>query len=120
MSLFIKIKDAAVSSYDHVKTVISGIFHNDVEPALITFLHVLETNGGAALISLALQTVISAETGVPFGTLTTTLIANAEAQGIQVATIAAHSALQVAQTHLQAQLADKTGTPEPIPTAPAA
>lgn len=107
MSLFTAIKDAATNSFEHVKTVLSGIFTNDVEPALTTFLHVLETNGGAALITLALQTVSSAESGTKFGDLITALVSNAETAGIQVAEIAAKSALQVAQTHLQAQLADK-------------
>lgn len=123
MSLFASIKDGAISAYQHVKNVVSNIFTADVQPALITFLHVLETNGGAALILLALQTVAAAETGTPFGVLTSTLITSAEAQGIQVATIAAKSALQVAQTHLEAQLADKTADvaadPAPVIASPA-
>lgn len=107
MSLFSRIKDAATNSFEHVKNVISGIFTNDVEPALTTFLHVLESNGGAALITLALQTVMQAETGAKFGELTTSLITSGEAAGITVATDAAKAALTVAQTHLQTQLADK-------------
>lgn len=109
-TLFASIKDAATSSFDHVKTKLSGIFHDDVEPALITFLHVLETNGGAALVSLALQIVTAAASGTPFGVLTSTLIASAKDAGISVTEIAAKSALQVAKTHLEAQLADKEAT----------
>ena len=83
MSVFSKIKDAAISSYEYVKTVTSGIFTNDVESALTTFLRVLESNGSAAPIPMALQTVMSAETGTPFGTLTTTLLSNARTQAFR-------------------------------------
>jgi hypothetical protein len=116
-SLFTPVKDAAVSAYQHVKTVVSSVFTNDVAPAITTFLHVLETNGGSALIQLALATVLSAEAGTPFGVLTSTLIASAEAQGIKVAEIAAKSALQVAQTNLQAQLDAKTAATPALPAA---
>lgn len=101
MSLFTSIRDEAVSAFAHITALVGGIFTKDVQPALITFLHVLETNGGALLISLALDVVKGAEAGTPFGQLTTALIDNAKAQGIEVIEIAAHSALQVAQTSIE-------------------
>lgn len=105
MSLFTVIHDAAISAKDHIVTLFSGIFHKDIEPALITFFHVLETNGGALLIKLALDTVIAAEAGTPFGVLTTTLIEAAKVQGLDVLrssfVTAAKSALQVAQTSIE-------------------
>lgn len=108
MSLFTQVRDSATTALQHIGNVLKGIFVADVEPAITTFFHVIETNGGAALIQLALATVSAAEAGTPFGALTSTLIASAEAQGIQVVEIAAKSALQVAQTHLQAQATPAT------------
>lgn len=124
-SLFTPIADEVTSFYNTTVTKIKGIFVDDVEPALTTFLHVLEANGGAALINLALSVVTAAEAGTPFGALTASLIAAAETQGIQVVEIAAKSALQVAQTHLQAQLVvvpsvDVPPVAVPAPEAPAA
>lgn len=107
MSIFTTIKDAAVNSFEHVKKVITGIFVNDVEPAITTFFHVIETNGGAALITVAIDVVKAAGSGTKFGELIELLTASAKTAGITVGASAAKAALTVAQTHLEQELSSK-------------
>ena len=113
MSIFnwVAIRNDAETPFEIAWTAIKGFFTADVEPALKTFLNVLETNGGSKLLALALQVVTEAATGVQFGQLVTDLIAAAKATGIEVTEIAAQSALQVAKTNIAAQIAAPAAVP---------
>lgn len=59
MSILTKLKDAAVSAYDHVAEVLSGIFHKEVEPALIDFIHLFTTDVGKLILTTAISLIPS-------------------------------------------------------------
>lgn len=115
MTIFnwVEVRDFAEAPFEKAWEAVKKFFSADVEPALKVFLQVLESNGGSALLQLALKVVTEAAGGVPFGTLIADLIAAAKVAGLEVTELAAKSALQVAQTSIQAQL--KPGVPDETP-----
>jgi hypothetical protein len=121
MSLFSSVREKAAADLEAAWTKIKGFFSADIEPALKTFLQVIESNGGSDLLKIALQVIAVAETGAPWDTLVSRAKSAATAAGIQTTYLAVSSALQVAQTSLQATLASEgVASITTIPAAPPA
>ena len=121
MSLFSAVRENAAADLEAAWTKIKGFFSADIEPALKTFLQVIESNGGSDLLKIALQVIAAAETGAPWATLVSLATSAATAAGIQTTDLAVSSALQVAQTSLQATLASEgVASITTIPAAPPA
>lgn len=79
-------------------------FHSlvsDMKPAL----DFVEQNGGKAILALAEGVLAGVTTGTPWATITASLIASAETQGIQLAEGAASIILNLAKANLDAKAA---------------
>jgi len=121
MSLFSAVRENTAANLEAAWTKIKGFFSADIEPALKTFIQVIESNGASALLKICLQVIASVEAGAPWETLVNLVKSAAQAAGIQTTELAISSALQVAQTSLQTTLSSEgVASITTIPPAPAA
>lgn len=93
-------------SFNFIKT-IQNLWHTivtDSEKEIIDYatpaIKYIEANGGKAVLSLAEAVLAGAVAGTPWATLSASLVASAEAQGMQLAEGAAGVMLNYAQSNL--------------------
>ncbi|MCU1324995.1 MAG: hypothetical protein JWN34_365 [Bryobacterales bacterium] len=112
MSIFADAEAEFAAIWDSIK----HVFHDDVKPAIETFLKQFSTEFGLQAVTAALAAVATLETGTPFGGvavgLANTLIADAKADAASTALLDANQILQTVQSALQvAKVANSVQTP---------